>query len=268
MILIQQNKELFDITLSVMKPFIQIISPLKDLGINHFSYYKLFKDNKAFYICSDPIWHKAHYLSNNGFEGIVRSAYESTVNNINKVIFCGNPNKVFGITKTFFAPHKPMNGKKMFNFNLWNAVSYYIMHDYYFESFNFFGGNDQPKLQNFYETKDSYLRKFISYFLVHYQPLIQDIDQKYWVKVKEEQPSISKTLKRELIMYSIDGEIIRLSEKQYDILTYFAQGQAFKNVDMLGISTSTAEKYLNRLKVKVGCTSTEDLIRIWYDSIH
>lgn len=265
----QKNKDLLDITISIMEPFTDIISPLKYLGIRNFAYYKLLKNNKAFYICSDLIWNKAHYISGSGFEGIIRSANECRANNITQVIFCGNPNKVMGATRNLFAPNKPMNGKKMVEFNLWNTTSYYTLHENYFESFNFFGGNDQPQLKNFYETKDNYLRKFISYFLMHFQPLLYNIDQKHWVEIDLEQLSIKTPLRLNLLVNSIEGYPIQLCEKQYEILYYLSQGKPWKNIsDVINISKSTAEKYLNRLKVKTGCTSKEDLIRIWYESCH
>lgn len=257
----QQIIDLFDLTISIMQPFTNIVAPLQNLGIRSFAYYKLLKNNKAFYICSDLAWNKAHYLSDKGFEGIIRSANECRISNVNKMLFCENPNKVIGTTKALFAPNKPMNANKMFEFNLWNSTSYYTLHEHYFESFNFFGGNDKPQLKHFYETKDNYLRKFISYFLVHFDPLLLDIDQKHWVEIKSEQLKVKKILKPDLLINSLDGIPIQLTEKQYDILYYFSQGKSLKNIDnALDISKSTAEKYLNRLKVKTGCTSTNDLM--------
>lgn len=261
-----QNKKLFDITISIQDIFLEIIRPLNNIGIKNFSYYKIYKNNKGFYICSHHSWHKKHYYDKEGFLGLIRTINECKKNKIDKVIFADGYDEVNQKFKSIYGYNKPMNVEKMIDNNLWNSMSFYYAHEEYFEAFNFFGTNDNPNLVRIYTEQTSLLQKFISYFLCRFLPVVSFIPQENWVNIEVEN-YIGSIVPRQISLKSLDNRNVILTEQQYNLLFHIAKGDPIKTAAYnLNISQNTAQNYLNRMKVKLCCSSTEEIIKLWISS--
>ncbi|MBN8523578.1 MAG: hypothetical protein J0M23_06995 [Rickettsiales bacterium] len=258
-------KDVYEISLSILPQLNNIIHPLRTIGINNFSYYKVYKNGKSFYVCSDETWHRMHYFSKDGFDGLKRTIYESTSNNINTVIFSGNPNKPESDYHKLYGINKPMNVSKMIENNLWNSISYYRFNDNYFEAYNLFGGNDKTELGKFFKLNQLYLTKFISHFATEFNPLLQSINFNYWALMTDVIFSTKNNgVPNNIELLSKTGSLVNLTSKQVQILDLLIQGKPIKVIeDQLDISSNAIINYLNRVKAKLVCSSTNEILRLY-----
>lgn len=262
-------RNLLEATNFIKPYFNEIIKPLKNIGINNFSYYKVYKDGKSFYICSDKRWNDLHYCSEGGFDGVVRTIQNCVENNIDQVIFSGDPGKASGKIADIYGLNKPMNVEKMLDFNLWNSISYYRFSENFFEAYNLFGGNDKDCLGNFFEAKNQHLTMFLSYFTSEFTNILEkSVDKKEWISLN------GITLKNKFFDLKLNnnlitnyGKEISITEKQLAVIELISKGLPIKCIEYeLGISSTTIKNYINRLKIKFNCISTEELVRLWFEN--
>jgi DNA-binding NarL/FixJ family response regulator len=65
----------------------------------------------------------------------------------------------------------------------------------------------------------------------------------------------------------MDGKEVFITEKQLSIIELIHKGNPIKCIEYeLGISAQTVRNYLHRLKGKLSCSTTEDLVRLWHEN--
>lgn len=261
---------LYNAISGINKDFVSITSPLNILGVTHFSYYKVYKDGSAFYICTEPQWHLKHYQDENGFIGLKRTIDNVINNNIKQVVFSGDPVKTKNQFSHIYALKQPMNVEQMIEFNLWNSISYYKFNEHFFEAYNILGGNSKQMLGEFLLRNSDYVNKYISYFSIHMADIINKIEKKIWIK--DNALSFLLTENNITSNYKIitpENKQLIITQKQNDILKMVSEGWPVKCIeDRLGISKNAINNYLNRLKIKTACTTQKELIKVWHETNH
>jgi hypothetical protein len=196
-------------------------------------------------------------LTAKGFDGLGRKYA------LKKLIFAGNPDA------KIYAPGEPMNGRAIFENNLWNSVAFYDDQSKNSESFNFFGTNEKNNLADIYIRDDLILRRYISYFKSKFSKVAHTIDQSYYIKlnkVEDFNPDkneyltsldmdqfIKNTPISTLPILTVKGETVFLSPKQSHLMIAIASGLPFKILEeKIGIKAKTAELYWTLIKAKTG----------------
>ena len=264
----EKNKNLYKLVSNYMDPFETLCSSLKYLGISHFSYYKIINDDKAIYFCTHKKWHDSHYVKEDGFSGIGRRYIQS------QVIFTGNPNQ------EIFHPNCPLNGAEMFENNLWNSICFYEMNKNCFESFNFFGTNDNTELVFLFLKKKFLFQKFISYFQSEFRKIIKPIDLGSFAEIRVDKKSqesnansmeieqfIQKTPLEKSPIFTRSGDLIFLTKQQSALMKFMIQGLPVKMVEEeLGIKPKTAEFYWSNIKKKCEIKESKKIIKSFLDA--
>ncbi|CAO5682255.1 MAG: hypothetical protein HEEMFOPI_01641 [Holosporales bacterium] len=269
--LFNQQKNLYECTLVLLPQLKNIVKYLSSIGVQHFSYYSLTNDDKAFYICTHDEFNKMHYQNSYGFDGMGRSAYVSEHFGLQKLLFFGDPNH------QMYAPNKPMNGQLMFNLNLWNSLSFYEKTINGFESFNFFGNNENENMINIFSNHENLLRLFILFFKENFLYITKDIPKNYLLHVIKDttfDPTISSQTRptQKLIFNDVNVPItftlnegeITLSPQQSKILYFLAQGIPIKCIaDRLKITENAVRQYLIKIKIKTGLKNQNELLYVF-----
>lgn len=107
---------------------------------------------------------------------------------------------------------------------------------------------------NFYLNKIPLFDKYIDDFKLKIEPNIQTADSNKIVKLKIPKPNYVHT-------ENIDDTKILFSKREYQICKYIVNGKtAPETASYLGLSTRTIEKYIEQIKLKVGCNRKTELV--------
>ena len=232
-------------------------SPLKEHGINFFTYSRIYKTNKFLFLCNSDDWYKVK-LDNDlsDFNGFVCTD-ELNKEGFTKYIVSGEPKSTVRLL-----PH-------MYSMGLWNSVDYYSLTDDYIEITHFGGALHNPQIINFYLNQSLFLENLIYLFRHEFVDILEPPDPNLLVPLNDSIPELipsedfypsyfnSNTHKFPLIF---NGYNYLLSKRQAQCLGLALHGRTAKEIARtLGLSYRTVEDYIYALKIKLGCNTLSSL---------
>lgn len=168
--------------------------------------------------------------------------------------------------------------------NILNGFNLSINKGNYLETYIFSSHIETPKAHEFYLNHSLALERFVDFFQEQGKILINEkliknlpLSELYKKKIKEinlksyipknincfmEQTKLSKYL-----IY-VEGNEIKLSNREFDCLKYVSRGKSIKETaHLLSLSHHTVEAYLQQIKLKLGVSSKSKVIELFIQSL-
>ncbi len=248
---------------SVLPALRDICSPLfSSFGFTTFAYLRFLNNGKLLHVSTNHDWLQ-FYAGQNLFNDVER--YKNEINSIpeNGIGYFLRSTKV-----------SPDFASLLEKFDLWHAISIYIRHPNYCESYCFATVADNHQIHDLYHNNMDILKHFILYFkskghtwLDHSDsaklftttsPSFQE-DEKFLLDKKINE-FLSQT-KVHKFYFGDNQHSITLSPRQAECLVHLSNGKSTKEIGKkIGISHRTVETHLELLKHKVGRHTKSDLV--------
>lgn len=264
----------------------QVAKPLKDfIGIEHFSFRRIYSDQSRFYLCSVPEW-GAHALQK-GY--LLRGKFEKI-------------SAVDGLTYVLW-DHWPENDVLFYqlmkdsreNFNQDHGLSILKSRENCVDVYTFTTKTNNKKINNLYLNNIVSLEKFIEYFMWKFSPIIKKAEEQkiFLPAINKEKLILDNQDEREAHLnvgpiyppiqklnssLCREGEknifyppekaslLFNLSPRQQECLFYLIRGQTAKQIaKQLGCSHRTVEAHIDHIKNKFKCTTKGDLINMAFE---
>lgn len=257
--IINTNKLAIDYHISNIKRIQTLCDPLKYLGITTFSYMKIYKDSTYLHISNQDEWSQ-HYLKNISDNG---EAFTTALSHIDKKIL------------TFFWPTNTNDFllETLKHFKLWNGITFYKKGSDFIENWSFATSPDNAQVPLIYSQHQDLLWKFIHYFMLQIQDLLNCLDKNKFAKFKNHIRIFSEDTffpEKKILQFldsiedakiPIEGTILSVREKE--CLELLAKGFTYKNIaNHLNLSPRTVETYIHQTKQKFNVYKKIDLLRI------
>jgi len=246
----------------------EICQPLFDLlNINYFSFHRTHSDGSKIRLCTNAQW-TAHYLK---MDYIVDGRLER------------HPT-VYKSGYTLW-DYWPQDDKAHLiikdardNFNRDHGFSIVKNHGEYIDIYNMTARIGHERANNLYLNSLEYIEKFIVYFMIKASPIIKQAEKDRFVFdsnptlfLSDDHSGLARTsthdtfflaLKTEGVYVEVGGKRILLTPRESMCAYLLCRGRTFKTIaHELNISPRTVETYINKIKIKIGVYSKEEIIR-------
>lgn len=241
----------------------QICQPLTMLDITSFKHVINYTDGSQATLCSNGTWLEHFYQHN-----YQRLGY-----------FEKHPHYY----QTGFVLWQTLNQHKVFHdgrelFNCDNGITLVIRHEDCCEFYHFGSLPKHAHMPNFYLNNLDLLQRFILYFQAKGKELIRKAQKERFMipnhySCHEKNDTLSKKIapevldqfieKTQLKRFKLQGNLsgIELSEKECQILLHILEGHGVKEIAAVtGRSLRTIETHLGRIKKKLNCKTTVEMI--------
>lgn len=175
---------------------------------------------------------------------------------------------------------KDITFKKLYDLNIWNGIVLYFIQEDCVETFCFTGDRTQ-NIQNFFINNQHILKNFVHHFKYTGKEIINGIKTSHLIDFdasllqhpypdspKNSTDYSKKTFFPKKYCLHIKGQDLFITEKEKNCLFYLSKGKTYKEAAfLLGVSPRTVEDHINRLKVKLGCSFTCDLIGLYLSQV-
>ena len=250
-------------TLQYLKSFTETVenlsNPLQQHGIKFFSYARVYRDNRAIFLCNSNDWYDIKFNRNlfdyNGFITI-NSLYRN------------------GFTKSLFKGQPPEDIKvlySLYHLDFWNSLDLYRYNEDYVTIFNFSGSRSNEEMINFYMNNIQSLEIFAHYFEGQISKLIETEQDKMFINIgpclnkvvlqeNEEVDLIPAEMKRVSQAFQVNNQEFSFSQRQIQCLALILKGCTAKEIGKaLSLSYRTVETYLILIKRKFGLNTTREV---------
>lgn len=220
---------------------IEVVAPIKPLGVTYFSYSRHYKNGERLHACTHPKISESYYHDKYYLLGNTEAQPVSYVEQA--VLWQTLPNqKVFECSR---------------NFNIGNGFFFIQPQTNYCEFFSFAGDINNVMLINVYLTKMELLKNFICEFREKASNIIDVLEKSKIILPYHDGPGCFLD-KIEPIQ---DRRIPRLTIREEKFGYLLLQGKTAKEIAQdMNISPRTVESYLITLKHKLNCENKTTLI--------
>lgn len=272
--LLEKRKNSIDFHQSVREQFIDICSPLQDLGIKDYYCFQSLKDGSTLLHVnrSDLAMEQFSTVTNEGdfyTELIENTSYEPIIT------------FVTGDIRRFDSKKDPIL-HMTWRHDFWNVLTVMkVKEDNTFQGWGFSMGRNFQDPLGFFAERMPLIKRFIAYFDIVGADLIDmsdkrkliPFDQEFHFHKKRENAALVKTsieflkktsLKKLLLEYQ--GQPLEITKRQGQCLYFLALNFSTKEIGkVLDISPRTVEVFLQALKGKMKASSKRDLVNMVRD---
>ncbi|OJW47101.1 MAG: hypothetical protein BGO67_10345 [Alphaproteobacteria bacterium 41-28] len=256
-------------TLEYLKSLTGIVDsfcqPLKSVGIQFFTYSRLYEGGKGIFLCNNDQWYETKFQNDlfdqNGFV-TVRNLYR---NDFTKSIFTGAPSKEIKLLEF------------LYNLDFWNSIDLYKYEEEYKEVFHFASNRENVQIMNFYVNNISFLENFAYYFREKISKKILEAPKDIYIRIRKNANPIIIEDAKELCINSelssshkftlhLNGKWISFSQRQIQCLSLLYRGKTAKEIGLiLNLSYRTIESYLDTLRLKLECHTRKQIIDLLFE---
>jgi LuxR family transcriptional regulator, quorum-sensing system regulator SolR len=232
----------------------QIIQPIKKLGINFFSYLRIYPEGTFTVLINQAKWHKH-------FSGLELPGSLS---------FSDLKTGIY-LWQDISHPQVVTDARNYFNID--NLIDFVYSDKNYIESFSFGTPKTQQAMLSFYFNNLDILQRFIDYFKTQSFDLFKQADKERLLfpthmttNTNFNAPDFSENQRIDLLM-SIRAikKHHHLTEKELCCLKHLAYGKSIKEIaSILNNSPRTIETHLSNIKAKIGCFSKSQMLDVYF----
>lgn len=240
-----------------------IASPLKNFGIEHFLYARIYKDFTAYCLVTHRAYHKHHferkYL-------IFPPIPQSFIGNRFYYLITGNESFVY----------QPMLAELKEHFNIWYPFYYLEYYEDFIDLFVFCSTPNNPDIINFYYNNIDLIDNFKFYFKDTAKSLIFEASKNKIILPEQMRPNISlfdknKTFtenkkpfipRPKYFLINYLGKEIPVTEREMNCINLLKLGYTMKEIAIIEqVSPRTIETRMNYIKDKLGIRMKSDMIK-------
>lgn len=261
-----------DLIKSISSKIHSLVEPLSQrFNIHTFGYRKFFPDGTSFNISNNFFWTK---FSQENFGNHPISIYEDEVTSV-----------LNGCKSHFFRIGIPDSKKPflsaLYNFDVWNTLSFYKKHGPCIEGFYFSSTRENHRIIEEYTNNFPLFERFSLFFKERFFDIISEEDLK-----RESSPTISpkvfevneslilknqQEIKNFILetpidkfLLNIDDKDVSLSSQEFKCLALLSQGKTAKEIGReLKLSPRTVESYIENIKRKTKPRSRGHLVDVF-----
>ena len=237
-------------------------------SLSHFDFIRVYNDNSRIWLCTAPHWteyvHEREYAKVTQFttqeKPIMSGVY--TWDYLGNALLTKKEKELFN--------SKLSDARNSFNID--NGFTLIELHAEYKEFYSFGINHLKKAIYQYYDNKERFIN-FIFYFKQEAQRLIQDSAQHRvilpWEQAKldfNDRAMNHQNKSNNLFnvsKYYLAGKYrhVYLTRQQFKCVFKLSEGMRIKSIAiLLGISPRTVEDHINKVKEKLQCTTTADLI--------
>lgn len=261
---LNQNKCALEYNVSVEKDLLEIISPLKDLGVSDFGYAKFYPDQTYVDLFSSIPWQKIYYECFDCAD-IIRNDIEYLSKTEGSFILWGN---------TDIERESPIVNES-YNLDIWHGLRIYEYTEKAIEVWHFATTKDNEQINNFYVNNIDIFKKFTVYFDYKAKPIVEKAENfKAFLPTsvfESLNPFPSKLsfpwenhIKKHRIRVGFNHEEVFLSKREVECISRAYQHKTIKEIAReINLSPRTVEFYLNNIRRKTHCYNKKDLMGLY-----
>jgi len=262
-----KNKSALEYNTSIGDSLLEIISPLKDFGVNDFGYAKFYPDQSYVDLFSNIPWQKIYYESFN-CTNIIRSDLEYLSRTQGSIIFWGN---------TDIERQSPIVDES-YKLDIWHGLRIYNYSDKAIEVWHFATTRDNEQINNFYVNNIDLFKKFIVYFNNKAKSFVETAENFKAVLPESVFNSLNpapvklsfpweNNIKKHKIKIGENHEEVFLSKREAECTFHAYNHKTIKEIAReLNLSSRTVEFYLNNVRKKTHCYSKRDLMKLYAEN--
>jgi DNA-binding CsgD family transcriptional regulator len=238
----------------------EICAPLRYLEVKGFFFMRIFSDGTMVNLATHVAWGEIF------FDNFLSEQYD--INDITEHIYLDS-NKTISLWNHNLENRIWQEGKENFNFG--NGMSICKRYENYYDTYGFYAGSDNYKINNFYVMNLDIFEKFILYFNDKAGRLIEKgcenkliIPNNYRKDaLQKEMPLIDERVKFFLNALSNKQapNYINLTKREIECLHWLCIGKtAYEISIILNCSVRTIEKHIDNIKKKFNCSRSTQVV--------
>lgn len=260
----KHNKSALEHNISAASTLLDIISPLKEIGVNDFGYAKFYPDGTYIDLFSNIEWQKVYYQY---FDcaSIIQEDLEYLSRTGGSVILWGNSE----------VERKSAIMDESYKLDIWHGLRIYEYSTQSIEVWHFATTRENEQINNFYVNNINLFKKFIMYFDDKAKFLVE-VSEKFKARLEEDlfsslksQPTVltfpwEKTIKKHKINIGEEGETVFLSKREAECISYAYHHKTVKEIAReINLSPRTVEGYFSNIRRKTKCYNKKDLMILY-----
>ena len=224
------------------------------LGLTTMGYKRIFEDGRYVFLSTNLDWVTYHYqnIHDHGtfFQNAMRQVSSST---LYKVLWPDSPQDHFL--------------ESLNHFGMWNGINFYRERNGFLELWTFSTSPERSNMSQLYINKVNCFEKFIRYFSLQLDSLINIQDKSQFAHMNVEPlfkekipptfvdfPDAASQSKIDKIIKGRGGDITELTPREIECVKLWDRGMRTKTVAReMKVSPRTVEDYARKIRLKTGC---------------
>ena len=248
-----QNRSALEFNKAIAPSIHEIAAPLKLIGVEHFSYVRIFNDSKLLRLSGDARWSQKYFENSFYNDSSLYGIEHIPSNELHYRIFTGSPQNEH---------HSALQ-----EHGFWHIFALYKKKETYCDVWFFCASRENDRIIECYINKIDYFKKFAVYFSNKMHDVVNEHNPNYLTHMNL-QKNVSLSPCEECIFNDFQNAIdikkyrfganIFLGKREVDCVMRFLRGETTKEIGLhLNLSPRTVESYLESVKKKLNCNTSK-----------